>query len=236
MWSYGEDCDRVSRYIVATAKDWNLRAFERRHPLLPGRWQLVTTPSALEDLLELGFAPRYIFFPHWSWKVSARIFETYECVCFHCTDLPYGRGGSPVQNLIVRGHLATQLTALRMVEDLDAGPIYLKKPVSLQGSAQEIFERMSEVVYDLIEIILESQPVPVEQEGEVVRFPRRHPSQSVLPEKGPLSKLYDHIRMLDADSYPAAHLDFGSFRLTFRKAKLVEANRLEARVEIVEHG
>ncbi len=26
----------------------------------------------------------------------------FECVCFHMTDVPYGRGGSPLQNLIIR--------------------------------------------------------------------------------------------------------------------------------------
>jgi len=36
------------------------------------------------------------------------------------TDVPYGRGGSPLQNLIVRGHTETKLTALRCVRDLDA--------------------------------------------------------------------------------------------------------------------
>ncbi len=30
------------------------------------------------------------------------IFENWACVVFHMTDLPYGRGGSPLQNLIVR--------------------------------------------------------------------------------------------------------------------------------------
>ena len=43
------------------------------------------------------------------------------------TDLPYGRGGSPLQNLIINGHKETMMSALRCVQELDAGPIYLKK-------------------------------------------------------------------------------------------------------------
>ena len=48
--------------------------------------------------------PRFIFFAHWSSIIPKSIHEDFECVIFHMTDLPYGRGGSPLQNLIVRGH------------------------------------------------------------------------------------------------------------------------------------
>ena len=44
--------------------------------------------------------PKYIFFPHWSHKVPQIILDNFECVCFHTAPLPYGRGGSPIQNLI----------------------------------------------------------------------------------------------------------------------------------------
>lgn len=57
-----------------------------------------------------------------------------ECVCFHMTDVPYGRGGSPLQNLIVRKHKKTKLTALKMTEEIDAGPVYCKRELSLDGS------------------------------------------------------------------------------------------------------
>lgn len=32
---------------------------------------------------------------------------------FHMTNFPYGRGGSPLQNLMKRGHHTTTITALR---------------------------------------------------------------------------------------------------------------------------
>ena len=73
--------------------------------------------------------PRYIFFPHWSWKIPKEIYEHYECVAFHMTDLPYGRGGSPLQNLIVREKYYTQISAFRVTEGMDEGPIYLKHPL-----------------------------------------------------------------------------------------------------------
>ena len=109
-------------YIVATTRRWNVEEFARRVPDFPGRWLLVTDPGSLNVELVRSLAPRYVFFPHWSWRVPDGILAAAECVCFHMTDVPFGRGGSPLQNLIARGHAETKLSALRMVSELDAGP------------------------------------------------------------------------------------------------------------------
>ena len=49
--------------------------------------------------------PKLLFFVHWSSLIPEEIFNKYVCIIFHMTDLPFGRGGSPLQNLIVRGFL-----------------------------------------------------------------------------------------------------------------------------------
>jgi len=49
------------------------------------------------------------------------------------TDLPFGRGGSPLQNLIVRGFTHTKLSALRVEKGLDTGDIYLKEDLEQYG-------------------------------------------------------------------------------------------------------
>ena len=69
------------------------------------------------------------------------------------TDLPYGRGGSPLQNLIVRGHSETKISALKVEKKLDTGDIYLKKNLSLEGSAQKIFQRANTSIIDMIKEI-----------------------------------------------------------------------------------
>lgn len=210
----------MTNYLVATTKPWNVDAFRRHTLQLPGSWALVGNPGELTpDLLD-QLRPRYVFFPHWSWKVGPELLERTECVCFHAADVPYGRGGSPVQNLIARGHRDTMLTALRMVEEMDAGPVYLKRPLSLAGRGQEIFERMADLVWEMIAVVVRDEPVPVPQQGEPVIFPRRRPEQSRLPDHGTIDNLYDHIRMLDAETYPPAFLEHGNFRLEFTRARL----------------
>jgi methionyl-tRNA formyltransferase len=222
-------------YAVATVKPWNVTAYHRHAPSLPGRWQLIDRPEDLSAERLLAMRPRYLFFPHWSWKVPAEILEAVECVCFHMTDVPYGRGGSPLQNLIARGHTATMLTALRMTAEMDGGPVYLKRPLDLSGRAQEIFARAADLTFAMIAEMVAGEPEPVAQAGEVTVFRRRRPEQSRLPEAADLAGLYDHIRMLDAETYPQAFLESGHLRLTFSHAELGEGT-LTARVTISRKG
>lgn len=212
----------MENYIVATIKPWNKSAFSRHSPSLPGNWKLIHDVKSLtiETLTELD--PRYIFFPHWSWVVPDNILNRWECVCFHMTDVPYGRGGSPLQNLIVRGYSETKLSALRMIAEVDAGPVYLKLPLSLEGRAQEIFERTADLVYAAIEHIVRVQPEPTPQFGESIMFKRRTPQQSELPANLTMSQLRDFIRMLDADTYPPAFIDHGPYRIEFHDAQSVD--------------
>ncbi|MBN2752911.1 MAG: hypothetical protein JXQ84_09410 [Rhodospirillaceae bacterium] len=219
----------MTTYLVATTKPWNISAFHRCVPNLPGDWHLCTHPEDLTTETIEKLQPRYIFFPHWSWLVGQEILARAECVCFHASDVPYGRGGSPIQNLIVRGHAETQISALRMTRELDAGPIYMKHPLSLRGRGQAIFENMAELIWKMIARIVATEPTAQPQNGDVVVFPRRTPAQGALPNTGDLQNLYDHIRMLDADTYPPAFLDHGAFRLEFSHAEL-ENGTLTAQV------
>jgi methionyl-tRNA formyltransferase len=223
-------------YVVAATKPWNVAAFSRRVPGLPGTWHFIGRPEELTAARIADLSPRYLFLPHWSWRVPNEILDRVESVCFHMTDVPYGRGGSPLQNLIVRGHKSTMLTALRMVEELDAGPIYLKRPLSLEGRAEDIFLRAAELTYDLIAEIIAKEPIPVPQVGEPVVFRRRSPEQSRLPQDVPIAGLYDFIRMLDAPTYPKAFSELGDVRLEFDNARLTAPDVIEARVTIRKAG
>lgn len=218
-------------YIVCTVKPWNLAAFARRTSTIPGSWHLVQSLNEFTRALLEKIAPRYVFFPHWSWRVPADMIRRFECICFHMADVPYGRGGSPLQNLILRGHTTTTMTALRMVEELDAGPVYLKRPLSLEGRAEEIFERAADLIYDMIGDIIARDVVPMPQQGEAVIFKRRAPNESALPPDGSPTALFDFIRMLDAPTYPKAFIDCGQWRIEFDHAR-VEQESVEARVVI----
>ncbi|WP_202947256.1 formyltransferase family protein [Zavarzinella formosa] len=217
---------------MATIRPWNLAEYENNISKLPGRWTLITEPRELTVEYLDSLRPRYVFFPHWSHKIPPEIIRRFECVCFHQTDLPYGRGGSPMQNLIERGHEHTMLTALRMTEEFDAGPVYLKRPMSLHGLGEEIFLRVARTVTTMIAEIIANHPEPVPQSGEATVFKRRTPAQSQIPpETISLEKLFDHLRMLDVAGYPPAFLEYGNIRLEFSRPAL-RTGRIEADVKI----
>jgi methionyl-tRNA formyltransferase len=218
-------------YVVAGCKSWNRRIFDEELAGLPGEWHYIGSPEDFSAAHLRKLAPRYIFFLHWSWKVPSDVVENYECVCFHMTDVPYGRGGSPLQNLIARGHRETKLTALRMTGDFDAGPVYLKERLSLQGSAEETYLRAARISAEMIKRLVREEPDAKTQQGEVVNFKRRKPEDSRIERQSSLEELHDFIRMLDADGYPHAFLEYGKFRLEFNRSALYDG-RVVADVRI----
>lgn len=222
------------KIIIATIKSWNIeRAMQLKeqnkdiHEILVMTKKEELTLEAVEN-----FAPDYILLPHWSYYVSEDIAKNWNCVVFHMTDLPYGRGGSPLQNLIVRGHKETKVSAIAVTEKFDAGPVYMKFPLSLEGSAQEIFVRCSDIIFKkMIPQFLNGNPVAVEQTGEPVIFKRRTKQEGELKPDMPLEQIYDYIRMLDAEGYPRAFIDFGKYELCFEQARVLEdGTSVEAKV------
>src|SRR3989344_1123056 len=144
-------------YVVCGSKSWNRDLFDAELSKFSGEWHFLESKESLTlEFLE-SIGPRYVFFLHWSWIVPEEIVNTFECVNFHMTDLPYGRGGSPLQNLILRGHTETKLTAHRMVKELDAGPVYLKEPMNLDGTADDILRRANRLSVRMIERIVREQ-------------------------------------------------------------------------------
>jgi methionyl-tRNA formyltransferase len=217
-------------YIFASCKSWHDKIYDNLVHKIRGRWMRASNKSELEKAVST-LKPKYIFFLHWNWLVPETIWKQHECVCFHMTDVPYGRGGSPLQNLILAGHLETKLSALRMISEMDAGPVYTKKRLKLEGSAQEIYLRAGILSAEIIEWMIDNEPIPLEQVGAPVLFKRRKPEQSRLPEAGALANAYDFIRMLDAEGYPHAFIEYGEFILKLRKAQL-KSGRIIAEVEI----
>jgi len=221
----------AKRYLVLGCKSWNRRVYDEQLSKLEGEWRFIAQPEQLSLESVRQFDPRYLFFLHWSWKVASEIVDSFECVCFHMTDVPYGRGGSPLQNLILRGHRETKLSALRMTSEIDAGPVYLKESLSLDGTAEEIYVRATWLSGKIIREIVAREPCPVPQSGEPVFFKRRKPEESEIRVPASLDQLYDHIRMVDAEGYPPAFLLQGGFRYEFRRAALHDG-RILAEVKI----
>lgn len=173
-----------------------------------------------------------VFFPHWSWVVPDEIIDRFTCICFHSTPLPYGRGGSPIQNMVLNGHRDSQVVALKMTNQLDAGPIYLRQDVSLIGGGEEVFRRIYQTTISMMKSLLTFLPSPTEQEGEVTIFTRRQSDDSKLDMDDSIDHIFDKIRILDVDNYPPAYIEIGDYKLTFTHPSMRLSGDIDAHVNI----
>ena len=221
----------MKNIIVAGSKPWNKEIFETFTKKKKLNWFFVSTPAQLDSVLVKISKPDFLFFLHWNWKVSSEIIKKHECVCFHITDLPFGRGGSPLQNLILNGNKETMISAFKMVEELDAGPIYIKKPLLLNGRAEDIYRTANNLSLEIMIWIIENKPSPVTQNNNPTYFNRRGIKESLLPLNSSLSSIYDFIRMLDAPTYPKAYINYGDLKFEFSHSNL-KNDFIEAKVII----
>ena len=166
--------------------------------------------------------PKIIFFPHWHWKVHKEIIKNYMCIGFHTSHLPYGRGGSPIQNLIIRGFKKTQLCAIKMSTGFDDGPVFARRTVTLRGSGKEILNVAYKKILIMIYKFIKKLPKPKKQNGKVTVFKRRKPYESEIKDLNNINKLFDYIRMLDIDynNFPKAYINLNKFKIFLSDAKL----------------
>ena len=223
----------MTKYIVASSKKWFFK-----YPKSDKYKKLSIFNIKDKEKLNLDYLaeinPRYIFFPHWSWKVESEIINKYECVVFHTAPLPYGRGGSPIQNLIIKGFKKAPLSALKMIDELDAGPIYDQSEISLDGSLDEILMRLAIECERMITKICSLKIKPeIEQKGEVFLFKRLTEKDNELDFDSSLKEIYNKIRMVDGEEYKKSYIRLGNYKVEFSSAEL-NGNKLNARINIIE--
>lgn len=211
---------KLNNYILLTAKPWHNLLYENLAKRKNETWFRISDNKELSLDTVRSYNPTKIFIPHWSYILPEYIWKNFTCVVFHMTDLPYGRGGSPLQNLIVRGYSETMISAIKVDKGIDTGDIYCKSPLSLEGSAHEIFERSTPIIAKMIERIIEEQLNPSPQRGTPVNFKRRKEDDGRLNRLSDLEEVYNYIRMLDAEGYPSAFVETEYFIIKFKKAKL----------------
>ena len=221
----------MKKYILVSEKPWHKELFNQVKKRKLELWSHINNKNDFSFNKISSFKPDLIFIPHWSYIISEKIFSNFNCVVFHMTDLPFGRGGTPLQNLIVKGFDKTKISALKVTKGIDAGPIYLKSNLKLNGTAQDIFYRANKVIEKMIYKIIDSDLEPKPQSGNVVYFKRRSKDESNLINIDNINTVYDYIRMLDGEGYPNAFLNSKNLNFAFYNAKLI-GDKIEANVRI----
>ena len=204
------------KYIIISKKQWDKNNFKKLN-------QNFIFQSKVNFSRIKKINPKIIFFIHWSKIIKKEIYKRYLCIQFHSSNLPKGRGGSPIQHQILSNMKKTKLTAFKVSNHIDAGPICLKKNLSLMGSAEEIFKRMELMSVKMIKEISKIKKLKFKKQiGKSTLYRRRKPSESQLKlhKLSNLNNLYNFLRMLDAPGYPKAFIELNKFRFTFQNIKM----------------
>ncbi|MBC7388419.1 MAG: methionyl-tRNA formyltransferase [Opitutaceae bacterium] len=125
----------------------------------------------------------------------------------HASDLPQGRGWSPMSWQIVEGKNEIILTLFEAVEKVDAGKIYLKEKVVFDGTEllDELQHKMSLQIMNLIKKFCTTYPniEGYPQTGESSYYPRRQKEDSCLDIHKTIDEQFNNLRICDNEQYPA---------------------------------
>ncbi len=198
--------------IFAAYREWALKSCE----MFNADAVIVQNNQDLENIIESQAEDiEAIIFVGWSTIISNDIVDRFMCLCYHPSDLPKYRGGSPIQHQIIDGIEETVGTLFKMNGKLDAGDVYAKVPLCLKGHMEDIFINLTNNASVLIGMFVEefrsgSKPIFTPQlNSEATVFKRRNKSMSeiTLADLGSLPGrvLFNKIRSLE-DPYPNAFI------------------------------
>ena len=127
----------------------------------------------------------------------------------HESDLPKGRGWSPLSWQILEGRNEVPITLFEAWESVDSGPVYLQKTMSFTGHelVDELRAQQGALTLQLCLEFVDRYPEPVqvarEQEGEPTFYPKRGPQDSELDPDKTIREQFNLLRVVDNERYPA---------------------------------
>ena len=144
----------------------------------------------------------------------------------HASDLPEGRGFSPLTWQVIAGKNAIPVCLIEAVEEVDAGPVIDRQELIFHGHEliDEMRCRLGEIHLTICSDFLKSNVPPsgTVQLGKPSYYKRRKPSDSWLNAEVPISEQFDLLRTVDNNKYPA-FLDIRGhrYKLTIEKINKV---------------
>ncbi|WP_341501706.1 formyltransferase family protein [Gallaecimonas sp. GXIMD4217] len=125
----------------------------------------------------------------------------------HESALPQGRGFAPMTWQILAGRNSIPICLLEATAEADAGPIWLRDSIELDGSelCDEWRRRQGEATVRLcLDFVQRYQSLqPQAQQGEASHYRRRGPADSELDPNLSLAEQFELLRVVDNERYPA---------------------------------
>jgi methionyl-tRNA formyltransferase len=127
--------------------------------------------------------------------IPPELLERHEWLNVHPSLLPRWRGAAPVERAIMAGDEETGVSVIRLVEELDAGPIGAQQsfPIEPDDDAGAVFARAAALAPDLVEEATTFTPQPEEGATYAEKI---GPADRELDWSRPPRELHDRIRAL----------------------------------------
>lgn len=125
----------------------------------------------------------------------------------HESDLPKGKGWSPMTWQVMEGSDEIVVTLFEAAEKVDSGVIYFQEKMMLDGTEliNELREKQALVTFSLVKKFMNAYPdiSGSEQVGEESFYPKRGPKNSMLSLDKSLAEQFNLLRIVDNERYPA---------------------------------
>jgi methionyl-tRNA formyltransferase len=154
----------------------------------------------------------------------------------HPSLLPRWRGAAPVERALIAGDAETGVTVIKLVKELDAGPIAAQESFALspEYDAGAVYARAAEAAARLLDDVLASpEPAFYDQVGEATYAAKITPEDRRLDLERPARELVDRVRGLSP--HIGARADLHGYGVTVWKARVAADGSFEP-VEVQPDG
>jgi methionyl-tRNA formyltransferase len=130
--------------------------------------------------------------------VPPALLERHLWLNVHPSLLPRWRGAAPVERAIMAGDRETGVTIIRLVEELDAGPIAAQRafPIEPDEDAGAVYAKASPLAVELLDEALASRSCRPQPEEGITYAEKIAPADRELDWSRPPGELLDRIRAL----------------------------------------
>lgn len=166
-------------------------------------------PSVIYREEDLPVGDILFILSYWGLLKSSSLHKHTHNLVVHESDLPRGKGWSPLTWQVLGGKNEIPFTLFEAVSRVDAGEIHLQENLQLSGDEliDELRELQAAKTLELCHTFASHYPGIVSQRraqsGEESFYPRRTPESSELDPTLPLKEQFNLLRTVDNDSYPA---------------------------------
>lgn len=180
----------------------------------------VLQPEQLEPGLELG-APTVVAVAYGQIVPEALLGERL-WLNVHPSLLPRWRGAAPVERAIMVGDVETGVTIIKLVKELDAGPIAAQRASAIkpEDDAGAVYAKVASIAVDLLETVL-ADPDPAfrpQPEDGLTYADKITPADRVLDLARPAGELVNVVRALSP--HIGARAELHGRRVTVWRAQI----------------